>query len=180
VTAPSETAGGAVEILYVQRGAKLGLESLLALLQNLRDLVAVVSGAVEDEYRDTPARAQLALAHAAPQPSAPDRARWWIAGALTLTGVSYHDQLHLKFEQSTKLLALRPVWENWVSVREPSDAYTGSTYRQSRAAALELLRMHLRSTNQTHLLQAVESTKETILLRAATALMGIDAVKWES
>jgi hypothetical protein len=180
VTAPSDTEGGAVEILYVQRGAKQRLESLLALLQNLRDLVAVVSGAVEDEYRNTSALTQLALVHAAPQQSAPDRARWWIAGALTLTGVSYHDRLHLTFEQSTKLLAMRPVWEDWVSVREPLDAYTGSTYRQSRSAALELLRKHLRSTHQTHLLQAIDSSKETILLKAATALMTIDAVEWES
>jgi hypothetical protein len=179
VTAPSDTEGGAVEILYGQHEAKHRLESLLALLQHLRDLVAVVSGAVEDEYRNAPALAQLALAHATPQQSAPDRARWWIASALTLTGVSYGDRLHLTFEQSTKLLALRPVWEKWVSVRKPLDGDPATTYRRSRAAALELLRKHLRSTNQTHLLEAVDSTKETILLRAATALMSIDAVNWK-
>jgi hypothetical protein len=180
VTAPSETGGSAVEILYVKHEAKYRLESLLALLQNLRDLVAVVSGAVEDEYPSTQALAQIALTHSAPQQSAPDRARWWIASDLTLATFSYHDQLHLTFDQSTKLLALRPVWEAWVSGRTPLAADPESSYRQLRAAAVEVLRKHLRSSDQTHLLQATDRRNETLLLRAATALMAIDAVEWES
>ena len=76
VTAPSDTGGRLVAISYAQHEAKYRLESLMARLSNLRDLVAVVSGAVEDEYRDTETLAQLALAHPAPEQNAPDRARW--------------------------------------------------------------------------------------------------------
>jgi len=177
VTAPSD-AGGAVDILYVQHEAKYRLDSLLALLQNLRDLVAVVSGAVEDEYRQAQALAKFAPSGPASQQSELGRAGWWIAHDLTLTGCTYRDRLHLTFVPSKALLTLRPVWEDWVSTRPPVDVRIATEYAEARVAATELLGIHLRSTNQHLLLRAVEERKETALRRAATALTAIDAVHW--
>lgn len=179
MTVPSDR-GRTVEILYVRDEAPYRLDSLLAVLQNLRDLVAVVSGAVEDEYRDAPALAQLARTDPVPPQSALSRAGWWVASDLELISLAYHDRLRLTFAESTKLLALRPVWEDWASARPPVQAHLGSADRDPRRAAATLLGQHLRSSHQTLLLRAIEERKESALLRAAAALTAIDVVHWGS